>query len=188
MQRPTLAIGMIACHRPNLDVHEAIAQLRFGGFSGLVHLFCEPGMPELCSMARVVVHHNPVRRGVIGNWSHCLQWLFDHTSADFLMVCEDDVEYCRGARAAWELSTGKLNSVGFWSLYTPHRDRELVGHSSGWVASNRGRDTWGTQCMCFPRSSAEIVLNYGPLYHEDQLRGPTDAIVAQCFVDADISE
>ena len=99
------------------------------------------------------------------------------------MVCEDDVAYCRGARSAWERSVGLLNSVGFWSLYTPRRDRELVGHSSGWVASNRGRDTWGTQCMCFPRASAELVLNYEPLHNEDQMRGPTDAIVAQCFVD-----
>ena len=186
MHPPNLAIGMIACHRPNHDVHEAIAQLRIGGFNGLVHLFCEPGMPELRPMARVVVHRNPVQRGVIGNWSHCLRWLVDHTSADFLMVCEDDVEYCRGARTAWENSACELKLVGFWSLYTPHRDRELVGHAPGWVASNRGRDTWGTQCMCFPRSSAEIVLIYGPLNHEDQMRGPTDAIVAQCFVEAGI--
>jgi hypothetical protein len=40
--------------------------------------------------------------------------------------------------------------------------------------------------MCFPRSSAAILLAYKPLYEEDQLRGPTDAIVAQCFVEAGI--
>ncbi|MBI1349376.1 hypothetical protein GC163_24175 [bacterium] len=74
--------------------------------------------------------------------------------------------------------------VGFWSLYTPRRDRPLVGHQPGWVAANRGRDAWGTQMMCFPRASAELLLSYRPLYEENQLRGPTDAIVAQCFRDA----
>jgi hypothetical protein len=76
-----------------------------------------------------------------------LRWLAEHTAADYLMVCEDDVAYCRAARAAWEQSLRQLDSVGFWSLYTPRRDQELVGQKSGWVASNRGRDTWGTQCL-----------------------------------------
>jgi len=185
-ERRRLAIGMIACERPTLDVHAAIDQLRFGGFDDLVHLFCEPGMPPLRPMARVIEHHNPVRRGVMGNWSYCLRWLLEHTSADYLMVCEDDVEYCRGARDAWERSTSVLSQVGYWSLYTPRRDRELVCKSEGWTASNRGRDTWGTQCMCFPRASAALVLRYDPLHHEDQMRGATDAVVAQCFVDARI--
>lgn len=179
-----LAIGMIACERPQVDVHEAIAQLRQGGFEGLVHLFCEPGLATLRPMPRVIVHRNPVRRGVMGNWSWCLRWLLEHTSAEFLMVCEDDVAYCRGAYGAWAAGARCLTGVGYWSLYTPRRDKGLVGHQAGWVASNRGRDSWGTQAMVFPRQSAEIALAYPPLREEDQMRGPTDAIVAQCFVDA----
>ena len=113
-------------------------------------------------------------------------WLMEQTSAEYLMVCEDDVSYCRGARLAWASAIADFDRVGFWSLYTPRRDQGLVGHQQGWAASNRGRDTWGTQAMCFPRSSAEILLEYRPLYEEDQLRGATDAIVAQCFVDVGI--
>jgi len=179
-----LAIGMITCHRPNVDVHEAVGQLRWGGFEDVLHLFCEPGTPELRPLPDVVVHHNERRRGVLGNWAHCLAWLLDHTSAEYLMVCEDDVAYARGARRAWHEALGAFDRVGFWSLYTPRRDQTLVGHNQGWVASNRGRDSWGTQAMCFPRSSAQILLEYAPLHNEDQFRGPTDAIVAQCFVDA----
>jgi hypothetical protein len=100
------------------------------------------------------------------------------------MVCEDDVDYCRGARKAWKQSLGRLDPVGFWSLYTPRRDRGLVGGGRGWVAANRGRDAWGTQAICLPRASAELVLGYPPLREENQLRGPTDAIVAQCFLEA----
>ena len=181
-----LALGMITCHRPDLDVHEAIARLRGGGFDEPIHLFCEPGTPEIRPLPDVVVHRNETRRGVLGNWRHCLAWLLDHTTADYVMVCEDDVAYARGARRAWERDLGRSDRVGFWSLYTPRRDQPLVGHTTGWVAANRGRDTWGSQAMCFPRTSAEILLKYAPLHHEDQLGGPTDAIVAQCFRDADL--
>jgi hypothetical protein len=179
-----LAIGMITCHRPKVDVHEAIEQLRWGGFEEQVHLFCEPGTPEIRPLFGVIVHHNEKRLGVLGNWAHCLAWLLNHTTAEYLMVCEDDVAYARGARMAWLRALGDFDRVGFWSLYTPQRDRQLVGHKAGWVASNRGRDNWGTQGMCFPRSSAAILLDYPPLNNEDQFRGATDAIVAQCFVEA----
>jgi hypothetical protein len=74
----------------------------------------------------------------------------------------------------------------FWSLYTPVRDQPLVEHQQGWVQANRGRDAWGTQSMCFSRRSAHRLLDYRPLCGENQLRGATDAVVAQCFVDAGI--
>jgi predicted O-methyltransferase YrrM len=179
-----LVIGIITCHRPGIDVHQSIGQLRWGGFGEPVHLFCEPNTPEVRPLSSVVVHRNEVRCGVLGNWAHCLTWLLRQTTADYLMVCEDDVAYARGARAAWATAVAGFGDVGYWSFYTPVRDEGLVGHRRGWVAANRGRDAWGTQAMCFPRSSAELVLAYQPLRAEDQLRGPTDAIVAQCFLDA----
>jgi hypothetical protein len=175
---------MITCNRPGFDAASAVERLRFGGFSELIHVFCEPGTPGIAPIPDVVVHRNEIRLGAIGNWKCCLAWLVEHTAAAYLMVFEDDVEFCRGARDAWVSSLGELREVGYWSFYTPRRDRGLVSAKLGWVASNRGRDTWGTQAMCFPRSSAGRLLEYGPLHAEDQLRGPTDAIVAQCFLEA----
>jgi hypothetical protein len=173
---------MIAAPRAGIDVHEAVDQLRRGGFREVLHLFCEPGMGHIRPLPRVVVHRNPIRRGMVGNWRRCLEWLVEHTSAEFLMVCEDDVRFCRGARAAWEAVVDPSAEVGFWSLYTPARDRPLVGDTPGWSMSNRGRDAWGTQAMCLPRASAQILLHDEPFRTEDQLRGPTDALVADCFL------
>jgi hypothetical protein len=179
-----LSIGMITCDRPGLDVGSAMERLRFGGFSELVHVFCEPGTPEIPATREVVIHRNETRLGCIGNWKHCLGWLLEHSAADYVLVCEDDVEFCRGAREAWERSLGQFRTVGYWSFYTPRRDENLVSARHGWVVSNRGRDAWGTQAMCFPRSSGELLPRYRPLHAEDQLRGPTDAIVAKCFLNA----
>lgn len=181
-----LAIGMITCDRPSLDLHTAIDELRRGGFDEPLHIFCEPGTPEIGQIEHAIVHRNETRLGVIGNWANCLRRLLETTGAEHLLVCEDDVMYCRGARLSWNQAVDKYDRVGFWSLYTPQRDQGIVGHQHGWVALNRGRDTWGTQAMCFPRSSAEVLLKYQPLHEDDQLRGPTDAIVAQCFIDAGI--
>src|SRR6516165_4229692 len=91
---PLVAIGMITCDRPDVDVQVAIGQLRLGGFSELLHLFCEPGTRPIDPTPRVVVHRNKSRLGVLGNWRHCLAWLVEHSTADYLMVCEDDVAYC----------------------------------------------------------------------------------------------
>src|SRR4051812_45867730 len=98
-----LSIGMITCDRPGIDVHEAILRLRDGGFRQLVHLFCEPGTPAIRPLPNVVVHRNSVKRGVLGNWAHCLEWLVDHTSNEYLLVCEDDVQFAKGAHLAWEM-------------------------------------------------------------------------------------
>jgi hypothetical protein len=69
--------------------------------------------------AGVVIHHNQPRQGVLGNRARCLRWLVEHSTADHVMVCEDDVVYCRWARRAWEVSAPRLDTVGFWSLCTP---------------------------------------------------------------------
>jgi GR25 family glycosyltransferase involved in LPS biosynthesis len=176
----SLALGMITCARPQIDVHDTINELRSAAFAEPLHLFCEPSSPPIRDLPGVVVHQNEIRRGCVGNWAHCLKWLIQQTSADYFLISEDDVAYCQGAREALEHGIAEYSHVGFWSLYTPVRDRGLVGHKAGWVEANRGRDAWGTQAMCLPRSSANILLAYPSLYTEPRT---TDYIVAQCFID-----
>jgi len=181
-----LAIGMITSPRHNLDPNSSISELRSGGFLEPVHVFCEPGTPEIHSDDTVVVHRNASRRGVVGNWSHCLRWLYDNSCASHLLVVEDDVVFCGGARSALEHGLASIGTFGFLSLYTPKRDAGLVGHGIGWMLANRGRDAWGTQAMCFNRPSAEVLLGCSRLHVEDQLRGPTDSIVCECFLNRNI--
>ncbi len=181
-----VATGMITAPRPDIVIRDSVDRLRRGGFAEELHLFCEPGVGDIGDLVNVTVHRNDVRLGVIGNWTNCLAWLLEHTTAEYFLICEDDVEFSRGARAALMRGIDENRRAGFFSLYTPVRDQGLVSHRRGWVASNRGRDTWGTQAFCLPRSSAQMILAYSPLYAEDQFTGPTDAVIAQCFLDANL--
>ncbi len=147
----------------------------------MLHLFCEPSTPPVRPMPQVVVHRNPVQRGCIGNWAFCLRWLVEHSPASHFLICEDDVSYCRGARLGLERALQEYEDFGFVSLYTPKRHSQWMANMHGWVELTHGYDIWGTQAMCFTRKSAERLLCYERLQTDDQLRGPTDYIVMECF-------
>lgn len=181
-----LAIGMIAAPR-DLDLNQAIDELGRAGFYEPIHVFCEPGVRPIRSRHPTIRHNNELRRGVMGNWRHCLAWLLDNTNEPYLLVCEDDVVYNARARAMLNSFLSRYpDGFGYASLYTPSRDLDLAAGRLGWLSWNRGRDTWGTLAMCFNRQSAHTVLGYAPLRDENQLTGNTDAIVAECFRSRDI--
>ena len=156
LKTPLLAIGMITCHRPGIDVHEAIPAVAARGFHELVHLFCEPGTLAIGPMPKMVVHRNAVQRGILGNWAYCLNWLVEHTSAEYVMVCEDDVLYAKGGGAP----PGNAISIASNQPATGRSTR--CGGMRSWREIKKAgchetavRDTWGTLSMCFPRSSAK---------------------------------
>lgn len=176
-----LSIGMITAPR-DLDVHDAIAELRAAGFSQDIHLFCEPGVRAIRPAPHLIVHVNQTTRGGLGNWAYCLRWLYENTAAPYLMVCEDDVIFnTLAATKLFEFLVEHPDGFGYVSLYTPRHDARFAAGGTGWLSWNRGRETWGTQAICFNRRSAECVLAYEPLASEDQMTGPTDAIVGECF-------
>ena len=184
--RDVIAVGMITCPRPGIRLSESIERLVRGGFGQKVNVFCEPGEVEDNLGPAVSIHRNDSRLGVLGNWIHCLTWLYENTDAEFLLVCEDDVDLARGAHHALTLGMRQYDQCGFFSLFTPFRNASILGSRHGWVPCTSEADIWGSLALCFPRSSARMLLEYVPLYAEDPLRGATDLIVAQCFVDAQL--
>jgi len=177
---------MITSPRPGIDVRTSIGELRKGGFAEPLHLFCEPGTSDLEATDSLIIHRNDQQRGVIGNWLHCLSWLCEHTTSPYLAVVEDDVVYARCARRVLGQGWESIAQFGYLSGYTPRRDDTLMQGRQGWVELNRGRDTWGTLCMCFMRESAQRLLSHGAFAAEDPLRGPTDYVVADFFLQAAI--
>jgi hypothetical protein len=186
-QTAPLEIGVITCNRPGIDVHDTVCQLRRASFQERIHVFCEPGFRPLGPMPGVTLHHNKTQLGNLGNWHHCLQEMVAMSSADYFLISEDDVAYCRGARAALE-AAWLLPACGFWSLYTPESEREFSRQRglSGWSPLNRGWAAIGTQAICLPRASADRLLTCPALTGTYPLTGPTDAIISKFFLDAGI--
>jgi len=176
------ALGMITAPRYGLNVNESIAEFRRGGFSEPLHIFCEPGTERIAITDQVVVHRNATIQGVVGNWTQCLRWLHANTSSSYLIVAEDDVIYCPSARRTLQHGIERISLFGYLSAYNPRRNEPLMLGRKGWVELNRGRDSWGTLCMCFSRDSAWQLIESGALDAEEQLRGPTDYAVADFFL------
>jgi hypothetical protein len=181
-QESAFAIGVITTPRGHLNETRVISELREGGFDETVHVFCEPGAAGFDDTASVETHVNVERLGALGNWAHCLRWLYDNVESDYLLISEDDVEYCRGAKTALLSGLRVFRNFGFLSLYTPKRDALHAGQCEGWFQANHGRKACGTQSMCFSRDSAEILLGFPRLHMDNQISGPTDSIVSECFL------
>jgi glycosyltransferase involved in cell wall biosynthesis len=179
-----IAIGIITCNRAESGLRLACEQLRRAGFYEPIHIFCEPDSAVIPAERGLNVHVNNVRLGNVGNWVHCLRFLTEHTNAEFILVCEDDIAVSQNAKTLLESQLHHLpDEIGFWSLYTPSRDRDLFQGETGWVQLNRGWEAWGTQAMCFPRRAALRLIEFEALNAPAPFSGPTDAIVAKYFLD-----
>ena len=91
---------MIAAPRQAMTVDQTLASLRFGGFHETVQVFAEPGT-VIGDCPHTVVSVNRRRKGALRNWTHAIRWALAMTDAPYLLIVEDDVAYCRGARECW---------------------------------------------------------------------------------------
>jgi hypothetical protein len=142
------ALAMIACPRRDFPLTKAIRSLRYGGFSEVLHVFAEPDTPKV-SAPNVVWHANPKRLGGFTNYHQALTWLLAQPN-EHLLLAEDDVDYCRGARGRLTRGLNEHPDYTLFNLYTPRRDGPHL-RGSGWQRHNRGSKTNGTLAICYRR-------------------------------------
>lgn len=178
-----------------------MASYREAGFGTHVQTFVfADGVVPPTSDQHVHVHKNASVKGNLRNWHDALDTIFHCSDADWLMICEDDITWAKGAYAALhsELSafmvSTKAKSYGMLSLFCPQRvsayleKRYGLPLGSGWYGFNHGMKTWGAQCFLFSRHQAWHLLN-NP-YLKNYLQDPkwhknVDAIVAECLMKVD---
>ncbi len=176
-----LAIGMIAAPRTAMTIEQTVASLRWGGFREEVRIFAEPGT-QIGNLEQVVVHRNSERLGAPANWIGAMRWLLEYTKAPNLLIVEDDVAYCKGARKGLSpfLDTGK--PYGFLNLLTPIKEsRRLAKAGTGWIQT-KWTDVWGTQAVCFSRSTVRGFVEQDTTLISDP-RASYDFLVAQYYLD-----
>jgi len=178
----SLAIAMITAPRPVRTVERSLAELRRGGFEQTVHLFEEPGTGA-ASGPDVVVRTNQRRRGMWSNWLQAAEFLLDATTANRLLVCEDDIQLCPAAAAT--LARGwrcfPPSEFGLASLYTPLHNLPAKGKlSRGWHGLILGRVNWGSLAYCFSRQSLRRILSFEVVRRHDTHKDTDSVIGAAC--------
>lgn len=110
------------------------------------------------------------------------------------MLCEDDITWAEGSRSALAADLQSVNpDVGFLSLYCANRvSREIERRQRrlrlkrGWHESRLGWESWGSQCLIFPRPAALRLLvdpqfnDFRVNYEKNRNR---DAVTAKCVID-----
>ena len=184
---PTLAIAMTTAPRRRPTLHRALATLHAAGFSEDVHLFAEPGtfdqLPRPIS-PQLIKHDNAVKRGCFGNWKHAIMHLLSKTTANWLLVVQDDAIWTPGAAAVLhaQMIERQEPRTGFLSPYVTTKDAVESAFVDGWNECRIGWTFWGALAFCMKRVAAEELLRH-PRFA--QHRGPqqVDAIVAASMLE-----
>lgn len=154
----SLAIGMIACPRNDVDLVRILMNLRHGGFTEEVHIFAEPGTVYPRPSEGICWHENEHKLGGFRNWIGCMDWLWTHTGARYLMICEDDVDYARSSREKVN-EILKAEPLSVLSLYLAKRYAKQVGDRQGWLNHHYGAHMFGTLAMIMPREFVRQFLD-----------------------------
>lgn len=177
-----IATGIITAPRPRSTIVESLASYRRAGFDNDVMIFAEPG-PNGIVADRVTMLHNEVKLGNLRNWTRAVSML-SSLSPDYIMICEDDISWCAGARVVLEEALKSLPrmAAGGMSLYLPNRHARQMTLQHGWNAGGAGRKTWGFQCTLFTLRQARNLLanrEFGEILRDPSRDKNIDAIVGQ---------
>jgi hypothetical protein len=161
--RPTsLAMAMVTAPRSRPTLAHSLETIRSAGFTTEVHVFAEPGCTaeQWDSSIAVVPHFNPRRLGAWENWRQAATFLLEHSQAEFLVLCEDDIGLATDASAALDyvISHHPPADIGYISLFTPWHNVLGQRVAPGWQPLRIGFHTWGALFYCFPRPSLVKLL------------------------------
>jgi hypothetical protein len=157
----TISIGVIHAPRKIDFIGWTLDSIR-SEFEGIrPTVFCEPDCDNFRGMSLVdTVKHN-IKYGSYLNWVFGLRFMYRYTTADYILMCEDDVEIHEGASK--KLLEGceqyRDKKVGFFSLWASQANANP--RSPGWGIAKFSRNGWcGALALCLPRESAKAFIDY----------------------------
>lgn len=179
----SLAIAMQAAPRREATVGATLLSLRIAGFVEHIHVFAEPGA-AIPNVDMVVRHQNTENQGAFQNWRQAASYLLTTTSADWLMICQDDVQFAARARSVLDRFLRTSPVAGFISLYTsramvPSAVRNQPKLAPGWREATLYNNGFiGAQALCFPRESLQQLVEHDRFRRHSSHR-KIDVIVAR---------
>lgn len=175
-----VAIAVITAPRPRTTLRETLSGLRRAGFSReIIRLCAEPRSAIVGETdwpgGQLDLHQHARKLGCCGNWLTAAKTLLEETTAEWLLICEDDVELGESAAAALAHATRTLPKIGCLSLYSPLHNLGPSARTAGWHPTTRAANTWGALAWCFPRAVVQrIVDELGGAWIGRELRDATD--------------
>ncbi len=150
----SVAVTTAPRRRPTLD--RTLASLAASGFdAGTVFSDRERGT-DLARATNWTIVVQAERVGAWRNWLIALERLVTgEPEAQALLLCQDDVLFCRGLRAYLERTLWPDGDAAACSPYCPALYRS---DESGWHREDHGWDLVGAQCWAIPRPAAEAIL------------------------------
>ena len=105
---------------------------------------------------------------------------------EFVLICQDDVQFCLCACAALEAGISRLKGarLGFLSLYTPRANvlgTDVRKMDEGWHRFTPSRNTWGALAWCFPTRVLERVTSMPDFDRAASGDGGLDRLVCGIF-------
>ncbi len=183
-----MAVAITTAPRPHQTLETSLLSLRQAGYGEPVTIVADGVCPVRETQRGIDITVLSPRRGIVGTWAQAVRVLLG-TSAEFLMVMQDDVTWPVGG---WASALGSLSVIskqdpqfGYASLHTMPRveaalrDSQSLPVTASWFETGSVRrylhkERWcGAQCWVLPRASASHLLADPEfrLFMQDNTRG-----------------
>jgi len=149
-KRITWAVGLTTAPRSRPTLHRTLASLRQAGWR------------------EVEIFDDRLKTGAWANWIAGLGRLIqDSPAADYYLMCQDDVVFCRGLRRHLEATLPKLPRPEKAALYSPYCIRRFKGKRWHVVRAEAGRrpglvhpggSLTGALCYALPGRAAKALI------------------------------
>lgn len=127
----TYAVAITTAPRPRPTLGQTVASLERAGFAGQINVLADP------------------HRHAWNHWRSTVRWLLGtYPDADRLLICQDDVLFCRGLREYLDAQWPACDRLGFVSAWCPAK---YGRPGSGWHRrDDRGGNLCGAVCLVIP--------------------------------------
>lgn len=151
-----------------------------------VHVFAEPGTFTVAVPLPnnpLVVHQNAATLGCFGNWRHAVECLLATTTAEWLLVVQDDAIWAPGSAHVLiaEIHKRQDQRTGFLSPYVTDKD-VTEEFTDGWNECHSGWQFYGALTFCVERAAAAELLHH-PRFANHTSKKQVDAVVAASMID-----
>ena len=134
--------------------------------SGIPWVFAEPGSYNFYYHNNVKLIKNHSRRGCFNNWWYAAQYILHHTRSDYVLMCEDDVNWSRGALATMLDNMNQTKVLSGWTS-----NANVTPDALGWAPMNNLNlfGLCGSLALLFPRKILADVLYHRQMTKQNQI-------------------